>query len=207
MISSFGISKKGKDHIDNQDRFFISDELHLYAVADGVTIPSGGGAAAELAVKLLKKYFSGNLEQTFQKINEYISNERRKYVVGFTTLTAVYIVEDNLTVTNVGDSPCFVVNNDIELVNKLDRSFDGYLLQAIGQKTIHPHSTTKKIGKNNYIILTSDGISDVLPQEKILQTVKREKEVEQIAKKIVSLAETSFQVYNDDKTIVVIKYG
>ncbi len=55
-------SVPGSTHV-YEDRILVEEERKIYAAADGVTISSqgSGGVAAELALRLLKEVFSGDL--------------------------------------------------------------------------------------------------------------------------------------------------
>ena len=51
----------------------------------------------------------------------------------------------------------------------------------------------------------SDGISDVINKEEILNVFAKEKKPENITRRIMNLAEKKQTIYNDDKSIIVIQ--
>jgi len=206
-ISSFGKVVRGKDHKICEDGIFLNKKMKLFAVADGVTVPSGGKDAAEKSLKYLKRFFKGNLVESFEKTNKKIIDDRAKKFVGYTTLTAVKIDEGIAKIANVGDSPAYLVySGRIVPISGTDKIFGTQALsQAIGEQKIVVHYSEEKIGSGNYILMMTDGISDVLSKEEILNIFAREKKPENIAKRILGLAEKKQTVYNDDKSIIVIQ--
>ena len=206
-MQAFGASIKGKDHIENEDAFLIDTEKNLFAVADGVSIPKGGKIAAKLAVSFLSKYFHGNLKESFELVNRRIFEMRIKKLCGFTTLTAVYIKNNRAVICNVGDSPAFIIRKgEIKQLAILDKAFANVLNQAIGEGNVNVHENEISLEKNDIILLVTDGISDVVSLDEILKITESYKTAKEICKAILRLAEQKEQVYNDDKTIVVIRF-
>ncbi len=203
----FALTKKGMDHEENEDSFLIDTEKNLFAVADGVSIPKGGGEAAKLACKFLSENFHGDLKQAFYKANTKIFKERIKGKCGFTTLTALHIGKNNKAqLCWVGDSPAFLVREGkIELLTGFEDSYGNVLLQAIGEESINVHERVFEARENDFMILCTDGISSVLSLKRILFIVLTEKTPEKICKALVKEAEKKESVYRDDKTAVVVK--
>jgi serine/threonine protein phosphatase PrpC len=206
-VSSFGKVVKGKDHKVCEDALFLDKKRNLFAVADGVTVPSGGKDAAEKSIKYLKKFWKGDFVRSFEKINKKIIEDRTKKFVGYTTLSAVKIDDGIARIANIGDSPVYLFySGKLVLLSAIDKLFGTHALsQAIGEEKINIHYSEEKIGNGNYVIIMSDGITDVLSTEEILGVFSKEKKPENIAKRILSLAEKKQTIYNDDKSIIVIQ--
>jgi serine/threonine protein phosphatase PrpC len=68
---SYGASIKGEDHKENEDTILVEDRLGLYAVADGVTMPYGGGPASRLVISSLRSLFKGDLVETIGASQQY----------------------------------------------------------------------------------------------------------------------------------------
>src|SRR5437660_9938194 len=66
---SYGASIKGEDHKENEDTILVDDRLGLYAIADGVTMPYGGGPASGLTISSLRPWFKGHLAETSPQVN------------------------------------------------------------------------------------------------------------------------------------------
>jgi protein phosphatase len=205
-IVSFGKSVKGKTHEENEDVVTVDNKLKLYAVADGVTIPKGGGKAAIKAVKYLKLFFKKGLKGLVEKMNEKIFEEMGEDPVGYTTLAVVCIKNNILQTANVGDSSVFLVRDKISLLTASDRLAGTHaLVQTIGEEHIEVDYCEEKLKKGDYIILTTDGITDVLSDEEIFSAVKSLKEPEKIVNFLIKKAVERPKVYEDDKSIIVIR--
>lgn len=206
-IASFGKVVKGKDHKVCEDAILLDRKIKLFGVADGVTVPAGGKESAEKSLKYLKRFWKGDLVEAVRKSNEKIIDDRTKKFIGYTTLTAVKIEDGVLKVASIGDSPAYIVFSGRMIpIGSLDRIFGTHALaQAMGEENITIHHSEEKIGSGNYVILMSDGITDNLSKEEILQVFLKEKKVDAIGKKLVRLAEAKPTIYNDDKSIIVIQ--
>jgi len=203
MLKVCGLSERGEDHTENQDCYLIWEEKAVFAVADGVSIPAGGGTAARLAIEYLKKLYSGCLEEDFLRINERLLADRHSMLVGYTTLTAAQITGRTVKVVNVGDSPAYLVRRDkLLMLTTLDEGIDGVLLQALGEESIKPHMKTVRLQKGDCLLLVTDGISDALAPDSLISLAKSEDP----CRRIVEEAKKADVPYRDDKTIVVIKY-
>lgn len=208
-IQSFGKSVKGKDHRENEDSLLVNDEKRLYAVADGVTIPSGGRICAKKAVIYLEKFFKDNLWRAFLSTNKKIFRERSLHEhIGFSTLTAVHISTEEMTrafFAHLGDSVAYMIKEGhIEKIT-VDHKFGGALYQAIGVRDVEPQFVEKNLKSKTFVLLMTDGISDVIKIKEIYDIVNEESNVVNIVERVVERAESKFSPYRDDKTIVCIK--
>ena len=206
-ISSFGKAVKGKDHKVCEDEILLDKKIKLFAVADGVTVPSGGKEAAERTLKYLKKFWKGDFVDAVKRANAKIIDDRAKKFVGYTTLTAIKIDEQMARIVSIGDSPAYIVFSGRMIpIGSLDRLFGTHALaQAVGEENINIHYSEEKVGSGNYVVLMTDGITDVLGKEEILNVFSKEKKPEMIAKRILRLVEAKPTIYNDDKSIIVIQ--
>ena len=103
-IVSYGASVKGEDHKENEDSILVEDKLGLYAVADGVTMPYGGGLASRLAISSLRSLFKGDLAETILQVNTTVLDEKKKPRIGSSTLTAAHLADGNVRIAHAGDS-------------------------------------------------------------------------------------------------------
>ena len=206
-VGSFGKVEKGKDHKVCEDAIFLDKKIKLFAVADGVTVPAGGKEAAERSVKYLKKFWKGDLIEAIKRTNEKIIDDRAKKFIGYTTLTAAKIDDGMVRIATIGDSPCYLIYSGRMIpMGSFDRIFGTHALaQSIGEENVNIHYSEEKIGSGNYILLMTDGITDVLSKEEILNVFVKEKKVDEIAKKILKLADKKSTIYNDDKSIIIIQ--
>ena len=126
-----------------------------------------------------------------------------------TTVTACFMTKDFIHIANVGDSCCFAIrNNEIRKITK-DHSLVQELIDSgsISEKEAQNHPKkniiTRALGtsssvnvdifqlKNNeynLYILCSDGLTNELTKEEILQVVTEEENYTSMANKLVHLA-------------------
>jgi len=200
-IEVYGTTKKGRAHKVNEDAFLIDEGKGLFAVADGVTLPSGGKEAADLAIRYLKKVFDGDLEKAFSKVNSKMLKDKEKNnKIGSSTLVAVYFKGGKeVDFVSVGDSVAFLISRRAEMI------FTPILESVIGTPSLKTDFKTGKVSAGDYILLCSDGITDVLSKAEIATFVKTEDTLEQNVKRLFALAGRKKTTYKDDKTVVLIK--
>ena len=192
-----------------EDRILADDKVGLFAVADGVTRSSqgSGAVAAELALSLLREYFSGDLVAAISKVHQ-IAVRRRKEdsAIGETTLTAVAVDEGRLQVGNVGDSPAYLVRaKNMRGLIQEDKSPHGYITQVIGYpETIHVHSTSLQLKDQDMVIVASDGVEHVLRVSFVHQLVSMP-EVSEVVDSIIQEAKARVTGYDDDKSVIVLR--
>jgi len=206
-ITSFGKTEKGEDHLENEDSILIDDKLKLYAVADGVTLPYGGKEAAERTINYLKSYFKGDLKKTIEVVNKKIYDDKIKNLdIGSTTLTVGFIKGKTINIGHVGDSYAFIVKeNKIKEITSPDGvRGTAILYQAIGQLDINIHFYEEPLQKGDYIILSTDGVTDVLDNKEILDIVKKYKKPKDIVNSLIYETKKKTRSYKDDLSVIVI---
>ena len=207
-VDVFGDSKQGADHTENEDSMLIDNIRKLYAIADGVTVPEGGKEASSRAVTYLERFFDDNLKKAVERVNENIVGNKKNLPVGYTTIAAASIKNNSLEIANVGDTPIFLVRDKgIVMLTVQDRFLTGDLTQALGQDIVNVHISQEKLKPNDYVILVSDGISDVLTEEDLLEIVKLHKEPKRIVEATFVAVDEEPQEYKDDKTMIVLQVG
>lgn len=121
LISS-GKTDIGMKRKSNQDSLFISDELKLYIVADGMGGHNGGDIASQMATRVYPEFFKANINlepnilvaESIKHTNISIKNhgEQHPELVGMgTTVVSLLFKGPNLYLGNVGDSRAYLVNN------------------------------------------------------------------------------------------------
>lgn len=125
VTSSFGLTDCGRGREHNEDAFLASDELKLYAVADGLGGMQAGEIASQMAVDDLKRFVAAHedaapweredlLRDAFTRINHRIlelARERPDRRGMATTLTACWLGRDEATLLHAGDSAAFLIRN------------------------------------------------------------------------------------------------
>ncbi len=110
------------------------------------------------------------------------------------TVSAVYFTPDSLVVANVGDSPIYLIHEgNIELISvthnviteqmaidpdaarKLGPQYRHMLTRAMGiQETVVPDVSELPYFSGDVLVISSDGLSDKVTPEEILDIAKRE---------------------------------
>ncbi len=205
-IVSFGSSQRGEDHQDNEDTILLDDKLGLYAVADGVTLPYGGGLASRLTIKNLKSMFQDSLQDTVQQVNKTVLAEKRKNPqIGSSTLTAAHIEDSRLEIAHVGDSFGFIIRDGHIILNTNPDSRDGFLTNAIGEYFEGVKGYKETLETGDYLVLVTDGVTAVLNQREIAEMVTQRRDPQKIAESVLDEVGKRPRPYRDDRSIVVVK--
>lgn len=151
-----------------------------------------------------------------------LSRTNESYEGMGSTISAVLFTEENLIAANVGDSPIYLIHNgNIELLSvphtvlaeqmaidpegakKLGPRFRHMLTQAVGiGLTLKPDVCETPCFKGDMLILSSDGLSDKVTPEEILETVRNE-QPPKACRALVDLANE--RGGDDNVTVIVLK--
>lgn len=209
MLKVASRSIPGSVH-DYEDRILVDEKLGLFAVADGVTISSQGtgAVAAELALSLLRKAFSGDIVSAISQVHQTLVERRQKdRTIGETTLTVIAVqAEESLQAGNVGDSPAYLIRGGtIQSLIQEDRDISGWITQVMGYpETVDIHSTRLRLEDGDTVIVASDGVGHVL-HAPLLHRLINKPEVSQVADAIIEEARARVTGYDDDKSVIVLR--
>jgi serine/threonine protein phosphatase PrpC len=236
LVAGFGQSiGKQRDH--NEDSLFVlTTELSgenlqipfgLYIVADGMGGHQHGDIASGTAVRAMAGYILRELylplidlpqntpSMPLQEIMQNGLYEAHKIIPKFapgggTTMTAVLIMGDQLTIAHVGDSRAYavygdghmqVLTRDHSLVKRLEELGQltaeeaaqhpqrNVLYRALGQaEPFEPDITTFPIHHPGYLFLCSDGLWGVVSEREIFQMIASSASPQQACTKLVDAA-------------------
>ena len=211
----------GKAREMNQDCLYIpksEEDLNLYIVADGMGGYKGGEIASNLAIASSRNYIENNfadIKKDRESIIKLIQD------VG-TTLEICLIYGNKMYIGHVGDSRIYRIRKNIIRKLTRDHSYveklinDGtitreeaqnhpkknMLLKAVGISAfIEPDVTVKGFLKDDIILIATDGLTNMVPDEQIYKIIQ-ENINKDIAKKLVE--EANNQGGYDNITAVVI---
>ena len=168
------LNVKGKKRLKNKS---------LISICDGMGGTLFGEVASLIAVKELSRISSHNLEvedmlSSIKTINNLVCDEmnNRKTKMGSTLVSAV-INKDYIDIYNVGDSRAYVFSDKLIQVSKDHNYKDGSLTQHLGIPSddilIEPFVIDKiKMLKNNYLLMCSDGLYNMVSEEEITEILK-----------------------------------
>ncbi len=152
-----------------------------------------------------------------------VSDNQEAYRGMGSTISAIYFTQKTLVAANVGDSPIYLIHDgnietlsvlhtvvaehaaiDPEGAKQLNGKFKHMLTQAIGIKeTVNPDICEVQCFKNDTLIISSDGLSDKVSPEEILNIVKQYKHPQKACRTLVDLANE--RGGDDNITVIVLK--
>lgn len=147
LLTSAAQTDIGLVRSENEDRLLCADDLHLYAVADGIGGLPGGAEAAQTAISTLLKDardaeakgrpidLSRALKAANQAVLELASRLAPDSGLG-TTLCATLVRDGKLLIANVGDSRCYLFREGRLQLLTTDDTVENEVLQrrARGEK-------------------------------------------------------------------------
>lgn len=196
-ISDTGLVRKG-----NEDSYLLNNRLGLFAVADGMGGHEAGEVASHIAVTTLEKSIEklrreeNALDLAIQAANVEIYNqalENQAYSGMGTTITALYCGDEKVYIGHVGDSRAYLLRKsqitlltrDHSLVNEL--LLGGHISEEEALNHPQRHVVTRALGieptvevdilspaieKEDKILLCTDGLSNLLKPEEMLQVIQ-----------------------------------
>ncbi len=203
---SYGASVKGEDHKENEDTILVEDGLGLYAVADGVTMPYGGGPASRLAISSLTYLFKGDLAETIPQVNRIVLEEKKKSPgIGSSTLTAAQLTDGSVRIAHAGDSSAFLIRANAMILKTKPQNRGGFLTNTIGEYFEGATIYNEEVRSGDHLILATDGVTAVLNQDEIVETVTRLKEPKRIVEYSLGEIGRRPRKYRDDRSMVVVR--
>lgn len=219
MIAGCGQSI-GQQREHNEDALFTlttliaSDTRQIpfgfYIVADGMGGHQYGEVASAIAIRAMANYVVQKLylpllsipsrppEQSLQEIMQEGVMEAHRAILkqapgGGTTMTAVLILGDQMTISHVGDSRAYAISSDrqVEIITR-DHSLvkrlvelgqitteeasshpqRNVLYRALGQgEPFDPDIITAQIPDGGHLLICSDGLWGVISQEEIIYQI------------------------------------
>ncbi|MBP5354409.1 MAG: Stp1/IreP family PP2C-type Ser/Thr phosphatase [Lachnospiraceae bacterium] len=163
------------------------------------------------------------IRQTNEDLIEKASSQKELEGMGTTFVMASLLTDDNLLVANIGDSRMYLVNETItqisqdhSLVAEMVRSGElrkeearfhpnkNVVLRALStQSVVSPDYYQVTVRPGDYVLLCSDGLSDMVEEAELLKTVSEYEDVGDIADKLVTMANENGG--RDNITLVLIK--
>jgi len=203
---SYGASVKGEDHKENEDTILVEDGLGLYAVADGVTMPYGGGPASRLAISSLTYLFKGDLAETIPQVNRIVLEEKKKSPgIGSSTLTAAQLTDGSVRIAHAGDSSAFLIRANAMILKTTPQNRGGFLTNTIGEYFEGATIYNEEVRSGDHLILATDGVTALLNHDEIVEIVSRQKEPKKIVEYSLREVGRRARNYRDDRSMVVAR--
>ena len=159
-LESYGMTHAGNVRDHNEDSIFLSDDLGLYLVADGMGGSLHGEVASALAVESITKWFAApdrsrsisSASEAIRLANEKVHQSGKNQSEGpeesgtlisgrmGTTVVLLHIEEDIASIAHVGDSRIYRVRN--KQLEALTRDHSLAAMAAAGRNVPQPPSRT-----------------------------------------------------------------
>jgi PPM family protein phosphatase len=204
MIGRVGaVTDPGRTRRHNEDAYVI--EPPLFAIADGMGGAQAGEVASRLATAALKEAGANGggeqriadlIQEANRRVYDRSSSDPNTSGMG-TTITVALVEDDRVSFGHVGDSRAYLIRNarmeqlteDHSLVNELLKT--GKLSRE--EAETHPQRSviTRALGTDpdvdvdtfsvqaetgDLFLLCSDGLTDMVPEDSILEVVERHRE-------------------------------
>lgn len=221
------ITDRGQVRSVNEDAGGIyanSSGQLLTIVADGMGGHKAGEVASDLMVFSIKEFWEHSeeiqtpgqaeewLTKTLERINTIIyqkSLKAEKYTGMGTTAVISICTDDYVTVANIGDSRCYLLNesgflqitDDHSYVNELVRTGQisvedaeqhpkkNLLLRAIGtEETVKSDVKSISWDQKDKLLLCSDGLTNKVSDDEIASLLRSNDSISVISKKLIEIA-------------------
>lgn len=204
----------------------VASELVIETIRDYMRRFQGEGDVEELedfdeALSKEANRLLSSIHLANRGVHEVAQSNENYHGMG-STISAAFFVNDTLIVANVGDSPIYLVHDGgIELLSvthnviseqmainpeaakHLDKRFRHMLTRAMGiNETVEPDICEIQYFDGDILTISSDGLSDKVSPEEILDIVKRERP-EKACQTLVNLANE--RGGDDNITVIVLK--
>jgi serine/threonine protein phosphatase PrpC len=224
----------GRKRRRNEDAFVLAPPL--FAVADGMGGAQAGEIASKLAAAALEDTDPGRLtgpekvasliQEANRRVHERSSVDPATSGMG-TTMTVALVEDDGVVIGHVGDSRAYLVRgHEIEQLTE-DHSLVNELLKSgklsAEEAETHPQRSviTRAVGTDpdvdidsfivetqdgDVFLICSDGLTDMVDDEHILETVERHRgSLERMTKQLVTAANRGGG--EDNITVVAFAIG
>ena len=213
VAEQYAASDTGRQRSANEDSYFA--RAPVFVVADGMGGAQAGEVASQVAAEAFEPgntrdegpeaYLRGVAESANARIHELSQEDSSRSGMG-TTLTAVLVSGDEISIAHVGDSRAYLwrdgelkrLTSDHSLVEELRRQ--GRLTES--QAAEHPQRSiiTRALGPEpnvevdtmsyparpgDVFLLCSDGLTTMLPEERIAQLLEQNRDLRAAGKALI----------------------
>ncbi|MBS4189176.1 Stp1/IreP family PP2C-type Ser/Thr phosphatase [Bacillus sp. FJAT-49705] len=230
-----------RQHNEDSGGIFLNRSgQRLAIVADGMGGHRAGDVASEMALSNLQKIWAEteeiktadeaeewlkiNIEKGNTALYEHAKTTTECEGMG-TTLVAAICTNLFVSIANIGDSRCYILNEngfqqlteDHSLVNELVRSgqiskedaehhpMKNVVLRALGtEMTVNMDLKTIIFEDEDLLLLCSDGLSNKVQEIEMIEILKSNQSLEEKASTLIELANNNGG--EDNITIVIVEY-
>lgn len=242
LASDIGKVRKNNEDFVNCQIIQKDDgtQIGIFALADGMGGHNKGEIASKMAVngiiESLSKnlsqsgnikidYFDDIIKQAYNHVNLKIyqkSKEDKSFVGMGSTLVTVVILNDDMFISNVGDSRCYLFREDELKRITIDHSIveDLVRMNIISEKEAMTHPIRNQITRamgteemvvvdifreklkpKDKILMTTDGLTGYVLDDKIKELLKCDENLDIVTKNLIDFAN---EVSGKDNTSVIL---
>ena len=179
---------------------------NIYAVFDGIGGLSNGQLASYISSNILSKSKDKNINDILNTINNNIIeyNKNNNTNIG-TTASIVKISKSGIDISEVGDSPVFILHdNEVTKIVEHD-SNDNMLNNYLGCNNLNIKNTNIKLRNKGKILICSDGLTKEVGINEIEYFLKHDNNLKYIGDKLVNFALKNGG--KDNISIILIEYS
>jgi protein phosphatase len=249
MLHAFGVTDRGRIRPTNEDCFGIDPALQLCVIADGMGGHNAGEVASRLAVEAVLDYVANNAITTTwpygydDAVSERANLLRTAVQVANTrvfeaaaasaacagmgtTIVAMLVNHDVLTVAHVGDSRLYALSDGRTEQLTTDDSWTAAMLardpaldpsilkthpmrnaltSVVGSRPqVDVHVSERALASDDLLVLTTDGVHGVLCDASLAEECDATGDLQEIAARLVRAAITTGS--RDNCTAVVARF-
>ena len=217
VVDSFSASDTGRQRRHNEDSLLA--RIPLFVVADGM----GGAQAGEVASHIAVETFADGLgdgdtrpeERLAERVRAanahiYELSQANAEQAGMgTTLTAVYVGEDEIAIAHVGDSRAYCLRDgellrltdDHSLVDELlrqgrltpeeaeDHPQRSIITRALGpEPEVEVDTRTHRARSGDVYLLCSDGLTSMVHEARVAEILNQERDLRQAGAELIAAA-------------------
>lgn len=226
-MEAYFLTDRGQVRGHNEDSggvYYNSSGQLLAVIADGMGGHQAGDIASEMAVSMIQdrwqkskalkvpeeteNWLAEALSDVNHEIYELASQKEELSGMG-TTVVVIINSGDFITIAHIGDSRCYIQNEngfkqiteDHSLVNELVRSGQiskedaeqhprkNIVLKALGtEEKVDADIRSLSLEYGDKLLLCSDGLTDKISNEKIFDFITTEKNLQEIGQDLIDLA-------------------
>ncbi len=229
-----GKTDKGLVRKENEDAFCIEKDLGLLAIADGMGGHASGEVASKMAIEILRDSLKKEGEPLPDRLNSgvklankmiYEASRSQSQLNGMgTTLTAVQLDGNRLSIAHVGDSRAYLIRggvieqltDDHTIVS--EQVARGMITREEAARSDMRNILSKALGiapevdvdmeeltvsEGDQLVLCSDGLSELISDDEILSEVQSSNRPDKACDELVNLAN---QRGGEDNITVIVAY-
>lgn len=242
-MKAYFLTDVGQVRSHNEDSggiFYNTNKQMLAVIADGMGGHQGGDIASELATNVIQKKWENAsdinnpkiledwITETINEANEVIYNQSKEKAdlegMG-TTVVLVVCTEEFITIAHVGDSRCYIyqdeamkqLTEDHSLVNELIRSGQisvqdaelhprkNVLLRAVGtEESVNCEIQTIEWEAGSKLLLCSDGLTNKVSAQELKDHLSQTEAISEIGKSLIDLANE--RGGEDNISLIIVHY-